>query len=82
MFPLCFILMPFGKKPAGDGRVVDFDAVYERLIKPAVVAAELEPLRADEEIAGGVIHKAMFERLILCEFAIADLTTFLSAHLG
>lgn len=75
MLPLCFILMPFGRKPAGDGRVVDFDAVYERLIKPAVVAASLEPLRADEEIAGGVIHKAMFERLILCEFAIADLTT-------
>lgn len=75
MLPLCFILMPFGRKPAGDGRVVDFDAVYERLIKPAVVAADLEPLRADEEIAGGVIHKAMFERLILCEFAIADLTT-------
>lgn len=73
--PLCFILMPFGKKPASDGRVVDFDAVYERLIKPAVIAADLEPLRADEEVGGGVIHKAMFERLILCEYAIADLTT-------
>ncbi|MDP1633238.1 MAG: TRAFs-binding domain-containing protein, partial [Gallionellaceae bacterium] len=75
IFPLCFVLMPFGRKPAGDGRVVDFDAVYERLIKPAVIAADLEPLRADEEIAGGVIHKAMFERLILCEYAVADLTT-------
>ncbi len=67
--------MPFGKKPAGDGRVVDFDAVYSELIKPAVEAAELEPLRADEEEAGGIIHKPMFERLILCEYAVADLTT-------
>ena len=75
MLPLCFILMPFGRKPAGDGRMVDFDAIYETLIKPAVVSADLEPLRADEEIVGGVIHKAMFERLILCEFAVADLTT-------
>lgn len=75
MLPLCFVLMPFGKKPAGDGRLVDFEAVFERLIKPAVISAELEPLRADEEIAGGVIHRAMFERLILCEFAVADLTT-------
>ncbi|MDP1611182.1 MAG: TRAFs-binding domain-containing protein [Sulfuritalea sp.] len=75
MKPLCFILMPFGRKSAGDGRVVDFDAVYEAFIKPAVIAADLEPLRADEEIVGGVIHKAMFERLILCEYAIADLTT-------
>jgi len=67
--------MPFGRKPAGDSRVVDFDAVYDRLVKPAVVTAGLEPLRADEEQIGGLIHKAMFERLILCEFAVADLTT-------
>lgn len=75
MKPLCFILIPFGRKPSGDGRTVDFDAVYEQLIKPAVIAADLEPLHADEEIAGEVIHKAMFERLILCEYAVADLTT-------
>jgi len=75
MLPLCFVLMPFGKKPAADARMVDFDAVYELLIKPAVVAAGLEPLRADEEMTGGVIHKPMYERLILCEYAVADLTT-------
>lgn len=75
MLPLCFILMPFGKKPAGDGSLVDFNSVYESLIKPAVVSAGLDPLRADEEMTGGVIHKPMFERLILCEYAIADLTT-------
>lgn len=75
MKPLCFVLMPFGKKPASDGRIVDFDAVYANLIKPAVEDTGLEPLRADEEVVGGVIHKAMFERLILCEYAVADLTT-------
>jgi hypothetical protein len=75
MLPLCFVLMPFGKKPAGDDRLVDFDAIYELLIKPAVVAAGLEPLRADEEMTGGVIHKPMFERLILCEYSVADPTT-------
>lgn len=26
-------------------------------------------------MTGGIIHKPMFERLILCEFALADLTT-------
>lgn len=67
--------MPFGKKPTGDGRLVDFDSIYEFLIMPAVIAAGLEPLRADEEMTGGVIHKPMFERLILCEYAVADLTT-------
>lgn len=72
--PLCFILMPFGKKPDTTGRLVDFDAVYEELIAPAVREAEMEPLRADEEKTGGIIHKPMFERLILCEYAVADLT--------
>lgn len=73
--PLCFVLMPFGRKPDAAGRVVDFDAVYAQLIAPAIARAGMEPLRADEEMTGGIIHKPMFERLILCEYAVADLTT-------
>ena len=73
--PLCFVLMPFGKKPGVGGALIDFDAVYRDLIAPAVEQAGMEPLRADEEQAGGVIHKPMFERLILCEYAVADLTS-------
>jgi tetratricopeptide (TPR) repeat protein len=72
---LCFVLMPFGKKPDVAGTVVDFDAVYRDLIAPAIREAGLVPLRADEEMSGGIIHKPMFERLILCKFAVADLTT-------
>ncbi len=73
--PLCFVLMPFGKKPDAAGALIDFDAVYKDLIAPAVREAGLDPLRADEEMTGGIIHKPMFERLILCEYAVADLTT-------
>lgn len=73
--PLCFVLMPFGQKAAASGKLIDFDAVYRDLIAPAIEAADLDPLRADEEMTGGIIHKPMFERLILCEFAVADLTT-------
>ena len=74
--PLCFVLMPFGKKKdAAGGPDIDFDRVYAQAIEPAVRDAELDPIRADEERAGGVIHKAMFERLLLCDFAVADLTT-------
>lgn len=75
MHPLCFVLMPFGKKPDAAGSIIDFDRVYEDLIVPAVRAADLAVIRADEEQGGGIIHKPMFERLILCEFAVADLTT-------
>jgi len=74
MKPLCFVLMPFGSKPDDQGRIIDFDAVYQKVIAPAVSKAELEGIRADEERVGGTIHKPMFERLMLCEYAIADLT--------
>ena len=73
--PLCFVLMPFGRRPDETGGTVDFDAVYAGVIAPAVEAAGMEPLRADEEVGGGLIHRPMFERLILCEYAVADLTT-------
>jgi hypothetical protein len=72
--PLCFVLMPFGRKSDATGASIDFDAVYEQLIAPAIRAAELEPVRADDEMTGGIVHKPMFERLILCEYAVADLT--------
>jgi tetratricopeptide (TPR) repeat protein len=75
MRPLCFVLMPFGRKSDASGKQIDFDAVYQNLIVPAILEAGLEPIRADEEMTGGIIHKPMFERLILCEYAVADLTT-------
>src|SRR5262245_38963969 len=70
--PLCFVLMPFGEKPDATGLKINFDAVYRDLIAPAIRAAKLDPVRADEEIVGGIIHKPMFERLILCEYAVAE----------
>jgi tetratricopeptide (TPR) repeat protein len=72
--PLCFVLMPFGKKLDAAGRVTNFDAVYEQVIAPAIARAGLEPIRADEEKIGGTIHKPMFERLMLCHYAVADIT--------
>ncbi len=73
--PLCFVLMPFGRKFIEGGRLICFDTIYTEVIKVAILAAGMEPLRADEEKSGGIIHKSMFERLVLCEYAIADLTT-------
>jgi hypothetical protein len=74
MKQLCFVLMPFGRKIDESGRSIDFNAVYTEMIGPAVRAAGLDVIRADEEHMGGTIHKPMFERLMLCEYAIADLT--------
>lgn len=74
--PFCFVLMPFGDKPdPTGGPPIPFDRIYETAIKPAIEDAGLVPIRADEERVAGIIHKAMFERLLLCEYAVADLTT-------
>ena len=72
--PLCFVLMPFGTKES-NGKSINFDEVYKKIIKPSIVESKLESIRADEEVVGGIIHKPMFERLLLCDYAIADLTT-------
>jgi hypothetical protein len=72
---LCFVDMPFGQKPdLKSGVVVDFDQVYNEAIKPAIEQCGLEALRGDEERTGGIIHGAMFARLLLAEFVVADLT--------
>ena len=75
MKPLCFVIMPFGKKKDAEGNEVDFDVVYKSLIRPDIEKADMEPIRADEETVNGIIHKPMYERLILCDYAVADLTT-------
>jgi tetratricopeptide (TPR) repeat protein len=74
MLPLCFVMMPSGTRSDPSGAVVDFDAVYRQLIAPAVRAAGLEPLRADRDAAGAPARARLSEGLMLCEFALADLT--------
>ena len=72
----CFVDMPFGKKTdPGTGLEIDFDQIYAKAIRPAVETAGLQCIRGDKEDSGGIIHKAMFARLLLCDFVVADLTT-------
>ncbi len=71
----CFIDMPFGKKTdSKSGMEVDFDQIFNAGIRPAVEAAGLECIRADKERIVGMIHTAMFARLLLSEFVVVDLT--------
>ena len=73
---ICFVDMPFGKKvDPRSGVEIDFDQVFEAGIKPAIERADLTPVRGDREEIGGIIHAAMFARLLLAEFVIADMTT-------
>src|ERR1700733_10169906 len=71
---VCFVIMPFKRKKDAKNRWVNFDRIYSEIIAPAVNDAGLECERADTERSAGIIHKSMFERLLISEYAIADLT--------
>ena len=73
--PLVFVAMPFGSKPDDTRtRTIDFDAIYEQGITPALAECDVDFIRADQERTGGIIHLSMFERLLLAEIAIVDVT--------
>lgn len=72
----CFVVMPFGIKPFGDGsgRTYDFDKVYRVIIKRAIRQAGMEPVRADEGIGSKIIHTEMFKDLRDQSVVLADLS--------
>ncbi|MDX6636177.1 MAG: hypothetical protein QOF06_2380 [Solirubrobacterales bacterium] len=73
--PLLFVAMPFGVKGEPSAHLkVDFDALYATCVRPAAEEAGLAVIRADEEMLGGFIHRPMYERLLLAEVVVADLT--------
>ena len=72
----CFVVMGFGKKTDFEtGRTLDLDKTYRYIIKPAVIDAGMECIRADEIPHSGVIDVPMYERLLTADVVIADLST-------
>jgi hypothetical protein len=68
--------MGFGKKTDFEtGRVLDLDSSYRNMIKPAVEAAGLKCIRADEIVHSGLIDVPMYEQLLNADVVVADLST-------
>jgi hypothetical protein len=69
--------MGFGKKTdySDVPRTLDLDRTYEAIIKPAVTAAGLDCIRADEVSHAGIIDKPMYEMLLRADLVIADIST-------
>src|SRR5471032_1472302 len=61
--------MPFGIKQG-----IDFDSVYDKLIRPALVENGFTVFRADQEKRAGDIRSDMFQELLLADVVVADLT--------
>jgi len=74
MSDICFVMMPFGEKVNAANVKIDFDEVYNTLLRPAIKKAGLEDYRGDEVNSGAQLMKSMYGRILLCDFAIADIT--------
>ena len=72
----CFVVMGFGKKVDFEtGKEFDLDMTYRNVIKPAVEAAGVECVRADEITHAGVIDVPMYERILDADLVVADIST-------
>ncbi len=72
------MVMPFGKKPSGLGdgrkpRIVDFDALYQKVHRPVLESLGFEPVRADQDM-GGIIVLEMLERLAVSDAVVVDVS--------
>lgn len=75
---IAFVAMPFGTKSTGielgaGPANIDFDALYEKAIEPALSDLNYLPIRADNQ-AGSVIVKDMLEQLVHADLVLADVT--------
>lgn len=75
MEPSCFVSMPFGTKTDQKGGTIDFELVYQDLIKPAVLQAGLASWRADDAAPAGLLMPSIMRRLIASQVAVIDITT-------
>jgi len=72
---MCFVAMPFRKRadPRDPKLLIDFDQVFS-VLKTIGEGAGYQTDRADLEQSDGLIHRAMYERLIVAELVIADIS--------
>jgi tetratricopeptide (TPR) repeat protein len=76
--PLCFVIMPYGRKPtqaeAGRGPAeIDFNGLWDRAYVPVIEALGYEAVRADQD-TGAMIVTQMLERIYFADLVLADMT--------
>jgi hypothetical protein len=67
--------MPFGEKTDMAGQQIDFDDVYEFLIKPPLEQLKVEVFRCDRIPASGSLHREMLRHILHDDLAVVDITT-------
>lgn len=73
--PLVFSVMPYGDRVNPEtGLRFNFDRIHSEIVVPSALAAGCQVIRSDHEALGGVVHTSMFERLLLADVVIADIS--------
>ena len=65
----CFVIMPFNLKTDADGKALDFNAIYDDIIAPAITGEamreaggpKIECVRCDRIAEAGWVHRRMVE---------------------
>jgi hypothetical protein len=65
----------FGQKHDNEGQLIDFDDLYEFMIKESVEALGVTCIRSDEISESGMIHREMIEHTYTADIAVVDITT-------
>ena len=79
----CFVIMPFGEKTDVNGRVLDFDVIYESLIREAIESPfmsasggpRIQCVRCDKIAEAGWVHRQMISHILDDDVAVVDLST-------
>jgi O-acetyl-ADP-ribose deacetylase (regulator of RNase III) len=70
----CFTIMPFGMKKDANGTEIDFDSVYEDLIRKSIAGLGLDVIRSDDIKRAGSIHEEMFHHVARDAVAVVDIS--------
>lgn len=70
--------MPYGIKktnavPGTGPQEINFDVLWDRALRPAILELGYEPVRADQDVGSLIIHE-MLERLYFADLVLADMT--------
>ena len=77
----CFVIMPFRtKKDLARKDKIDFDKVYDEIIKPSVEGLKergirIDCIRSDKIELAGLIHERMIAHIAEADVAVVDITT-------
>lgn len=70
-----FVVMPYGTKTDRDGSQIDCESAFSKVVVPSLESCDFDWTRADEQIAAGIIHVGMLDRLARSDLVVVDTAT-------